>query len=289
MSAPLSLRDFARLVLPRSCPDGILAMLTAYFDDSGTHDDSDIVIIAGLSGNEFQWQAFEDAWRAKLAIPSPGKPPLSRFHMYECHNALGEFAGWGRTATEFLAHELGQIILRNGLWAYGCAVLRKDWDANVTGVVRQALGDAEGFCARQCLQMTLIWGSSFTGDSNIAFVFDDRPHRVWELQKLYTLFKNEGERDNKRPKLTSVTVASSKQLLPLQGADLLAWEFYHHASDILYRGADLKGFQRPYLQALSKSGRSRLQLATTADIKRIAAEAAANPAMGATADFLKKH
>jgi Protein of unknown function (DUF3800) len=263
-------------------------MLTAYFDDSGTHDHSDVVIIAGLSGNEYQWRAFEDAWRAKLANPSPGKLPLSRFHMYECHNALNEFAGWGRTATEFLAHELGQIIIKYGLWAYGCAVLRKDWDASVTGIIRQALGDAEGFCARQCLQMTLIWGSSYTGDSSIAFIFDDRPHRVWELQKLYTLFKNEGERENRRPKLISVSVASSKRLLPLQGADLLAWEFYHHASDVLYRGAGLKDFRRPYLRALSESGRSRLQLATTADIKRIATEAAEYPTINDTAQFLKK-
>jgi len=270
------------------CRDGILVMLTAYFDDSGTHDDSNVVIIAGLSGNQHQWQAFENAWRAKLQSPSPGKPPLSRFHMYECHHAKGEFAGWSRTATEFLAHELGQIIIKNGIWAYGCAVLRKDWDANVAGVIRQVLGDAEGFCARQCLQMTLIWGSSFTGDSSIAFVFDNRPHRVWELEKLYALFKNEGERGNKRPKLTSVSVASSKQLLPLQGADLLAWEFYHHASDIFYRGAALKDFQRPFLQALSKSGRSRLQFATTADIKRIAAEAATYPTLAETADFLKR-
>ena len=116
MNAPLSVKDFARVVLPSGCQDGILGMLTTYFDDSGTHDDSDVVIIAGLSGNQYQWEAFENAWRAKLENPSPGKPPLSRFHMYECQNALNEFAGWGRTATEFLAHELGQIIIRNGLW-----------------------------------------------------------------------------------------------------------------------------------------------------------------------------
>jgi uncharacterized protein DUF3800 len=287
MNALFSVKDLASAVLPRGGRGGILGMLTAYFDDSGTHDDSDVVIIAGLSGNQHQWQAFENAWRAKLQSPSPGKPPLSRFHMYECHNALGEFSGWGRTATEFVAHELGQIIIKNGLWAYGCAVLRKDWDASVTGLIRTALGDAEGFCARQCFVMTLAWASKYASDSHIAFVFDHRPHRRWELDKLFELFQREGRRDNKCPELASLSVASSKQFLPLQGADLMAWEFYHHATDVLYRGVAQKDFQRPQLRALSESGRCRLQLANADQIKRIAAEAATYPTIADTAAFMQ--
>jgi hypothetical protein len=262
-------------------------MLTAYFDDSGTHDTSEVVIIAGLFGNQFQWDAFSDAWGKKLQVPSLGKPPLTRFHMYDCYNSLGEFSGWSRTATDFLAHELGQIIIKNGIWAYACAVLRKEWDSLVTGVSRKALGDAEGFCARNCYVKTLHWASNYTSDPQIAFVFDDRPHRKREFEKLFELFQREGRREGNRPELTNFAFVSSKRVLPLQGADLVAWEFYQHAIDVLHRGIRPKDFQRKQMQVFNKSGRFRLQLATTDNIRQIAISAAANPMVPVTASIME--
>jgi hypothetical protein len=85
-------------------------MLTAYFDDSGTHPDSEVVLWYGLFGNHFQWAHFDNLWAAKLGEPSLGKPPLSRFHMAHCQAGDGEFLGWNRTATDFLVHELVPTI-----------------------------------------------------------------------------------------------------------------------------------------------------------------------------------
>jgi hypothetical protein len=53
-------------------------MLTGYFDDSGTHSNSEIVVMAGFVGTGEQWQKFEKTWADKLSKPLPDKPPLKR-------------------------------------------------------------------------------------------------------------------------------------------------------------------------------------------------------------------
>jgi hypothetical protein len=93
-------------------------MLTVYVDDSGTHSASGVVLFAGLIGYPNQWDMFSELWAKKLAHPSPGKDALRRFHMVECQDARGEFAGWNRIATDFLVYELIQIFNKTMIRAH---------------------------------------------------------------------------------------------------------------------------------------------------------------------------
>jgi hypothetical protein len=93
MSAAITVSELVRVVLPRS--NGLTSMLSAYFEDSGTHRNSQIVVTGGLIGAETNWSRFETAWKAKLADPLDGrKPPLREFHMAPCMLREGEFQGY---------------------------------------------------------------------------------------------------------------------------------------------------------------------------------------------------
>jgi hypothetical protein len=116
---------------------GWLTMLNAYFDDSGTHDQSSIVLLAGVFGTEAEMTSLERMWQKHLDRPLDGlKPPLTRFHMTDCQGSRGEFEGWSRTETDYFCHQLQTTIIDSGVSAYGIGCARKDWDDLVTGDMR---------------------------------------------------------------------------------------------------------------------------------------------------------
>jgi hypothetical protein len=147
----VSIAEMFKLLLPLECPNGWLGMLRPYLDDSGTHEQSDIVVVAGIIGTEGPMDCLDRNWRRHLDRPLCGtKEPLRRFHMTDCDNHLGEFERWSRTESDYFCHQLRKEIIESGVTAFGIACSRKDYDDLVTGDIRGALGSPEGFCIHQC-------------------------------------------------------------------------------------------------------------------------------------------
>ncbi len=233
MSAAVPISDLFQGLLPQDRPNGWLAMLRAYFDDSGTHDRSKVVLLAGVFGTEWELTSLQRLWQKHLDQPLCGsKPPLKRFHMSDCHDSRGEFEGWTRTETDYFCHQLQTAIIDSGVAAYGMACARKDWDDLVTGDMRAILGDPEGFCVRNCFVKTIEWAKANTFDPEMTFIFDDRPHRQRENKVVFDAFK----RQTPYPHLVGIAFMTSHKIIPLQAADMIAWEMYQHANDILIEG-----------------------------------------------------
>jgi Protein of unknown function (DUF3800) len=246
-------------------------MLIAYFDDSGSHGDSDVVLWNGLFGNHYQWQLFNELWVAKLKDPSPGKESLKRFHMFECQNSVGEFSGWSRTATDFLVHELGDIVLRCGLHSNGAAISRKDWDDLVKGDLRTALGDAEGYSMRIAFVRATKWAREIAFQNEMKFVFDRRKEREQEGKRIFDLFQHYAEIEQISPAPVSIAFSDSYRTLPLQAADMFAWEQYQYARDFLNSNGAMKVARRSQLRRLSKGGKITLGIALRSAIEKMVA------------------
>ena len=126
-------------------------MLIGYFDDSGTHTNSEIVVMAGFVGTREQWQQFKKAWSDKLSEPLPGKPPLKRFHMVNCVQRDREFSDYTEAERDAVIHDFRQIILDAKLIGNVTAVDRVAWDEIMVGPLRMLHGDAEWYCLNSCM------------------------------------------------------------------------------------------------------------------------------------------
>jgi hypothetical protein len=255
---------------------GGLVMLTAYFDDSGTHSSSDIVCWAGLFGNQFQWASFDQDWKKRLHESLPGRDPINKFHMYDCQNALNEYSGWKRHEIDFFCDELGRVIVKNGLYGYALGIARKEWDAEVQGDRRRVLGDAEAYCVANCFLMAERWATRCAPhDKQLAFVFDKREHRIAKMEAVFDIFEKENKRQKlnllnpRTPDLVSLTFSLSSKFRPLQGADLFAWEYYQNCKDVLTGGPDVPE-RSQFRRLIKQSGRMIGAIADPKTLKGLA-------------------
>jgi hypothetical protein len=92
-------RDLCVTLAHRWDPERIFVILTAYFDESGTHGDSPATVVAGLVGSTRQWAGFE-AGVNRLK----GKYGFQEFHTKKFKKNQGDFKGWDDPKkTAFLA------------------------------------------------------------------------------------------------------------------------------------------------------------------------------------------
>jgi hypothetical protein len=255
-------------------------MISAYFDDTGTHiggkwGPSKVVAIAGLIGREGSLRGLESEWKKHLQRPLCGnKPPLKRFHMVDCQNSLNEFAGWNRTETDYFCHQLATVIIESGVGGYGMACSRKDWEELVTGDIKAIMGDTVGHCMRSCFMQAAAWAQNNSFDPQMRFIFDDFDNRSARQRDNKVVFDAFQRQTLPPPELVGVSYATSQKALPLQAADLIAWEFYQHAKDVLTAG--LAPPRRRQWIALASQIQFRGQIALRDAIEKIVEHASSH-------------
>jgi len=107
-------------------------------------------------------------------------------------------------------------------------------------------------------------------DRDLSLVFDDRPHRTPLNERIYRQYQSFSQQLN--AKLLGVSFLNSTQFVPLQAADIFAWEFYNHARDIVNA---ISNGPRPHAKQFFDTGRFQMGLVDRATCQRLAAVNAA--------------
>jgi hypothetical protein len=238
---PVSIRDWGHVVLPGH-PGGGICMLIAYFDHTGTHESAPVVAVAGLIANSQNWYVFEEDWAAKLAEPIPGKPPLERFHMTDCMAGEGEFSTYSRAERDLVIHDFREIILRSNSHGYCSAVSVPAWQKHMSQhFPSTSIRGEHLFVVGHCIQAMLNLANITAFENVISLVVDRRD----ELNNTTELVFLEQSKQTV-PNLTILgpSFMPSKEVMPLQAADLYAWEVRKWAESGVATRPHAKPFER---------------------------------------------
>jgi hypothetical protein len=130
MNAPIPVWQLANWLHRSAGTHKALAMLEAYFDESGTEGEATIAAIAGYVASAEEWRNIEKPWQCKLNLLSEWS--VKTFHMTDCISGTGEYERVPFHIRK--AHLSGQsLILRNAeiqpIWSW---IIVEDWHDVIT-------------------------------------------------------------------------------------------------------------------------------------------------------------
>lgn len=202
----------------------------AFFDDSGSHEDSPVVAMGGLLGTEEQWDTFERRWLAQLKEPVPGKPPLEQFHLAPCRNARGEFKTYDQLQRDYVRSRFQDIILETGFVTVAVAadvVARKE--LVVEPAVIDELGKPLEFCLFKCVEtLTNVVRGNVPGDPIDIWFDQGTEDRLGKLAHMFRILSKSA-----LPEIQRIGFQPVKSTVALQGADMIAYETYLYGVECL--------------------------------------------------------
>jgi len=227
--APLPIAELARILHSRSNPWKGLALIWAYFDDAGTHQGSEVTTIGGLVGTEQAWTAFEADWLA--VINEFREYGLAAFHAYECEVREGNFERLSREIREAISRKFSRIIAEHtDLRPFWSSVINAAWEDVADQAFKERYQKPFGLCFEWCVQQVARWSVNYADSSPVALIFSEQldfQDRMHEVFSHYIGAKRYSP-------LRTLTFGSYRDLVPLQGADLIATEINRY-----WRAAEL--------------------------------------------------
>jgi hypothetical protein len=227
-------------------------MFALYCDDSGTHSESDIAVAACWVSDELQWKHFGMDWTAANEVENFGV-----FHMADFVARKQQFADkeWNDEKRDRTIRRLINIIVTRRKHGFFAAVEKEAYDAEVPEELRTRykLGNNHyTFAVRMCMGKVAKWRKRHAYKEPVQFVFDRMSKGRGEIDAVFELALKEGEekalRENAIQK-NGWSFANKAEVLPLQAADILAWETLRYMQKV-YLATEKESVRKSYKELI---------------------------------------
>ena len=207
-----SMEHLVRSVLFSRYKESVLvAMFSAYFDESGTRGERALAV-CGFVSTVKKWSRFEIEWNGILKSEGVEEP----FHMTDFVSSQRDFSGWkGQSERRrlFVRRLVGCVKKNVNKFFYAVLVI-EDYEAvNKTFYLEEVIGRPYAVCGKQCLNMVRKWAARKRITAPVLCYFEDGAKDKGNFEEWA---KRMGEKPLFLPKAMGI---------PFQAADLAAWKY----------------------------------------------------------------
>ncbi len=257
-------------------------MVKAFVDDSGSGGDSTWYVLAGYVGTVCDWIGFEPAWRVALENP----PRIEYFKASEAESLKELFAGFTRDQANAKIDALIEVIARHAQRAIIVRTRQKDYNEIIKPKIPEIWDDAYYFLFPSFISAVLTMEKYFGSGEPAEFVFDSSERLDKRATQQYSQLLDLPQYAGR---MVNVWFRDEKDFLPLQAADLLAWQVRRafcvttEPRRAHYDGAKACPKEKPYSFTLTRESLQDALAAMDASARHEAAR------LGIPVEVLQKH
>ena len=221
-------------------------MLRAYFDETGIHQGSPLVMITGIVAPESFYEPFENDWSTALI-----KWGISDFHASRCFRREKQFEPFEEWQRNSMFCDFARVIAKHLPTVVNSTSKTVVWDAT-SQFIREIFVRPYGMCFEHVVQQLIQWSHEQGSQESIALVFADQVEYQHHADRTYAAY-----RDNEQygELLAGLSFYPAARVMSLQAADLLAYEMFR------YHAPRAEGREQPIRESMKILLDSDLKLA----------------------------
>lgn len=198
-------------------------MFRAFLDESGTHDGSPVITVAGYVARRHGWNRFTQKWRRTLS-------PIKVFHSSECNGFHGEWKGWTKEDRDEKVKQLLPLLPSIEGVGLAIGIVQRDLEEALTArphLLAYWPSSYEACC--QWWISTMLQRMQERGNRDrLAIVHEENQYGT-EARSAYNYVR---EHHDPYGQLASFSFGQKQDCVPLQAADILAYEIHKRLQNI---------------------------------------------------------
>jgi hypothetical protein len=238
------------------------ALLNAYVDDSGSDRRGPAYVLSGYTSDVDSWSEFARDWKNALTA----HPAIEYFKMSQAESGKGQFNGWERKQISAKIHALIQIINRYAKHRIECVFWQEHYDSAMTWFLSEIRKQVSPLDFRRiertfrdpyflafCLIMTDYAQrlEAECSDEIVDFIFDSQgaagKKAVEWWQRMNEIFPTIYYQKH----LPNEPIHRDEKVsLPIQAADLLAWQTRRRLEEVNIRNIEAKRLEYAVLEVV---------------------------------------